>query len=357
MRIGILSFSIATGNGQSRFVINLSRGLINEGINVTIFAYSCSNEDAEKLRRQGLTVFSYKIKLSNIDLYRAISDSSKVFSEMLKIIRNTEQCDCYLVLSDELLGILSHKEREKWAYLSNGDLTLLFLNRGFLDKYSPYTHFLKRRFVSQLMTHQSKILNYDCLFANSKFTQAIMSFVLNTDFTDYIYPPVDTEFFKQSFRSRDDEAISYALVMLRNNTEPMVGTIERVARKIPVKIVGEARVHGATTLGRISDEDLVDAYSNALVTIGPSKQEFFGYATAESLSCGTPVIAFKRGAAVEMIDHNQNGWLVNSQEELLSKLIELFDRGYDKSMRDMARRSAEKFSISASSNKLISLLQ
>ena len=42
------------------------------------------------------------------------------------------------------------------------------------------------------------------------------------------------------------------------------------------KIVGETKVNGAITLGRISDENLVDAYSNALVTIGPSKQEFFG---------------------------------------------------------------------------------
>ena len=88
MRIGILSFNIASGSGQSRFAVNLSRGLINEGNDVSIFAYSCSNEDAENLRSQGLTVYSNKIKLSNIDLYRAISDSSKVFSEMLKIIRN-----------------------------------------------------------------------------------------------------------------------------------------------------------------------------------------------------------------------------------------------------------------------------
>ena len=145
--------------------------------------------------------------------------------------------------------------------------------------------------------------------------------------------------------------------MKRNDAEPMVGTIERVARKIPVKIVGRARINGATTLGNISDKDLVDVYSNASVTIGPSKQEFFGYATAESLSCGTPVIAFKRGAAVEMIEHNQNGWLVNSQEELLGKLVEIFEHGYEKSMRETARRSAERFSISASSNKLISLLR
>ncbi len=357
MRIGILSFNIADGSGQSRFAINLSRGLIKEGKNVSIFAYSCSEEYAEKLQSMELTVFSYKTKISKIDLYRAIFDSSKVFSEMLKIIRNTEPCDYYLVLSDELIGILSYKEKGEWAYLSQGDFTLLFLNQSFLDNYFPYTYFLKCRFVSQLMRHQRKILNYKYLFANSKFTQTVMSFVLNTNFTDFIYPPVDTEYFRRSFKSNYGKEESYALVMLRNNAEPMVGTIQQIAKKIPVKIVGEAKINGAITLGRISDEDLVNAYSNALVTIGPSKQEFFGYATAESLSCGTPVIAFKRGASVEMIEHNQNGWLVDTQEELLSKLVEIFEHGYDISMREAARRSAEKFSISASSNKFINLLQ
>lgn len=357
MRIGILTFSISVGNGQSRFAINLSRGLINEGKDISLFAYSCSKEDAEKLRSMGITVFPYKIKLSKIDMYRSISDSDKVFSELLKIVRNAKPCDYYIVLNDELQGILNYKERGKWVYLSNGDLTLLFLNKGFIDKYSPFTHFIKNRFVSQLLKHQNRILNYDYLFANSKFTQTIMSFVLNSYFTDYIYPPVDTEVFKRNFKSNDSDEKGYALVMLRNNAEPMVTTVQQLAKKIPVKIVGEAKVNGAITLGRISDEELVNTYSNALVTIGPSKQEFFGYATAESLSCGTPVIAFKQGAAVEMINPNQNGWLVDTNEELLNKLIEIFKIGYDTNMRDMARKSAEKFSISASTNKLINLLR
>ena len=231
MRIGILTFSISFGNGQSRFAINLSRGLIDKGKDVSLFSYSCSIEDAEKLRSTGITVFSYKIKLSKIDMYRSISDSDKVFSELLKIVRNTEPCDYYLVLSDELQGILNYKERGKWAYLSNGDLTLLFLNKGFLDKYSPYTHFIKNRFVSQLLRHQNKILNYNYLFANSKFAQTIMSFVLNNNFTDYIYPPVDTEIFRRNSKSNDGTEKNYALVMLRNNAEPMVTTIQQLAKK------------------------------------------------------------------------------------------------------------------------------
>ena len=357
MKIGILSLSVAMGSGQSRFAINLSRGLVAMRNEVTIFAYSCDFENIEKLRRSNIDVFSYKNKLSTFDLYRSISDSKKIFSVMLRMINNASLCDYYLVLSDELVGISDYKRDKKWIYLSNGDLTLLFMNQAFLDRYYPYSHFLKKRFVAQLMNHQNSSLNYDYLFANSKFTKAIMSFFLNVNFTDYVYPPVDTEFFRPSIKTGEADETGYALVMLRNNAEPMAGAIQRIAKAVPVKIVGDAEVNGAVTLGRISDNDLVDVYFNATVTIGPSKQEFFGYSTAESLACGTPVIAFNHGGAVEMIDNNQNGWLVETHEELLSRLVEIFKHGYDKSMREKARQSSDKFSIPMSSKKLISLLQ
>lgn len=354
MHLGILSFSIIIGNGQSRFAVNLSRGLVKEGINVTLFAYSCNNEEAEKLREQGLTVFAYKEKLSTIDLYRSISDSRKVFSEILRMVNDADKCDYYLVLSDELVGISKYKNNEKWIYLSNGDLTLLFMNQRFLDRYYPYSYILKKRFVAQLMRHQKRATEYDYLLANSQFTQSIMSFFLNANFIDYVYPPVNTDFFKPTLKAGGND---YAVVILRNNSEPMVDTIQRIAKVVPVKIVGEATVNGADTLGRISDADLVDIYSNATVTIGPSKQEFFGYATAESLSCGTPVIAFNHGGAVELVENNQNGWLVETHEELLNRLVEIFEQGYDKSIRENARKSTEKFSISGSSKKFMSLLK
>ena len=354
MRIGILSFSIITGSGQSRFAVNLSKGLVSKEVNVTIFAYSCGSEDAETLRKYGINVYAYNKKLRAIDLYRSISDSRKVFSEMLRMIRSVDKCDFYLVLSDELVGISNYKEGGKWIYLSNGDMTLLFMNQRFLDHYYPYSLLLKNRFVTQLIRHQKSAMNYDYLLANSQFTRSIMSFILNANFTNYIYPPVDTEFFKPSYKNSEE---SYALVMLRNNAEPMYQTVRRIARAVPVKIVGNALVEGAITLGRISERELVEAYSNARLTIGSSMQEFFGYSTAESLACGTPVMAFNLGGAVEMIENNKNGWLVGTQDEMLHRVAEMFNLGYEPEIRENARKSSEKFSIHSSTKKLLETLQ
>ena len=354
MRIGILSFNITAGSGQSRFAINLSRGLVKEGKRVTLFAYYCSSEYFEILRKYGIEVLAYKSKLNTIDIYRSISDSRKVFFEMLKMLKGAERCDYYLVLSDELVGISKYRNDEKWIYLSNGDLTLLFMNKRFLDEHYPYSYILKKRFVTQMLKHQKRVAEYDYLFGNSRFAQSIMSFILNTNFTDYIYPPVDTDFFRPKFRNGEE---NYALVLLRNNSEPMIETIQRIAKAVPIKIVGEAKVNGAVTLGRISEDDLVEVYSNATLTIGSSNQEFFGYATAESLACGTPVIAFRQGAAVEMIEDNINGWLVQNDRELLNRLDEIFKHEYDKSLRKEARKTSERFSIYESSKKFITLIQ
>ncbi|WP_306168712.1 glycosyltransferase family 4 protein [Halomonas sp. MMSF_3323] len=59
-----------------------------------------------------------------------------------------------------------------------------------------------------------------------------------------------------------------------------------------------------------SDVDLVALYSAADVMIVPSLQENLSNSILESLSCGTPVVAFDIGGNSDMIDHKLNGYLV-----------------------------------------------
>jgi glycosyltransferase involved in cell wall biosynthesis len=46
-----------------------------------------------------------------------------------------------------------------------------------------------------------------------------------------------------------------------------------------------------------------------------SFDEPFGLSVIEALACGTPVIAFRRGAMPELIDHGVTGFLVDTVEE------------------------------------------
>ena len=49
-------------------------------------------------------------------------------------------------------------------------------------------------------------------------------------------------------------------------------------------------------------------------------EEPFGMAVAEALSCGTPVITFRRGAMPEIVEHGITGLIVDTPEEMLEAL-------------------------------------
>lgn len=61
-----------------------------------------------------------------------------------------------------------------------------------------------------------------------------------------------------------------------------------------------------------------------------SFDEPFGLSVAESMFCGTPVIAFNRGSMPELIDNNKTGCLVNSIDEAVDAIyrINFIDRKY-----------------------------
>lgn len=69
--------------------------------------------------------------------------------------------------------------------------------------------------------------------------------------------------------------------------------------------------------------------------------EPFGLSVAEAMACGTPVIATRRGAMPELIEHGKTGFLVNSLDEAITAIgrLDEIDRGYCRA------RAVECFSV------------
>jgi len=66
-------------------------------------------------------------------------------------------------------------------------------------------------------------------------------------------------------------------------------------------------------LGQLNDEISLElVYSAADVMIVPSIQDNLPNTVMESLACGTPVVAFNIGGIPDMIEHQENGYLVKS---------------------------------------------
>lgn len=101
-------------------------------------------------------------------------------------------------------------------------------------------------------------------------------------------------------------------------------------------------------LGKITNENkLVNCYNAADIYVAPSLQDNLPNTVIESLSCGTPVVAFNTGGMPDMIEHLKNGYLtkLKSSEDLAAGIVALLsDPGLRLKMREKCRNDAvEKF--------------
>jgi glycosyltransferase involved in cell wall biosynthesis len=72
-------------------------------------------------------------------------------------------------------------------------------------------------------------------------------------------------------------------------------------------------------LGFVEREQMWRYYQKAKALLTPVQwEEPFGLTTIEAMACGTPVITLKRGAAPEIVQHGQTGFVVKSIAEMIA---------------------------------------
>jgi glycosyltransferase involved in cell wall biosynthesis len=101
------------------------------------------------------------------------------------------------------------------------------------------------------------------------------------------------------------------------------------------------RVHDLRVI--TNENDLCDLYNAVDTMVVPSLQENLSNAILESLSCGTPVVAFNIGGNLDMIDHKKNGYLANAFEsqDLADGIMWIINSDNYMSLRESARYKVE----------------
>lgn len=213
----------------------------------------------------------------------------------------------------------------------------------------PLIRYADKRLVKNISGKSSRII------ANSKYCASMYSmFGIHAD--DVIYPPIDLCVFRPS---TSNPSLDYVLTYFGKETRFSV--LRKIAN-MGVKI----RAFGSKTpflekklvtrsniefLGRISLKELVEAYSNALFTVFPFSHEPFGYIPLESIACGTPVLTYGFQGPSEYIVDGFTGWLVQTDDELVKKALELWESGYPLSMREKCVGEASKFDVKCYTEK------
>jgi len=113
--------------------------------------------------------------------------------------------------------------------------------------------------------------------------------------------------------------------------------------------------------GRLSGQELSDAYAAMDLFAFSSKSETQGMVVAEAMAAGKPVVALDAPGVREMIEDGKNGRLLPADAsgasfaEALAQILE--DSGLLKAMSDEARQKAESVSRENCARKVVSLYE
>ena len=191
-----------------------------------------------------------------------------------------------------------------------------------------------RPFIPSLVKRMRKldlesIEGLDVLIANSTVTQERIKEYYNRPST-VVYPPVDVDRFTPPPRG---ERTGY-IIWGRHVPYKRFDLAIKAANKLgaPLTIIGSGpdtdrlkKLAGPTVTftGRISDEELVARAHSAKAFLFPNEEDF-GIAAVEALASGTPVIAYAKGGALDIVQDGESGILFN--EQTVESLVEAMQR-------------------------------
>jgi glycosyltransferase involved in cell wall biosynthesis len=102
------------------------------------------------------------------------------------------------------------------------------------------------------------------------------------------------------------------------------------------------QAHEVEFLGEVSEQEKAALLGSAYATIFPAEGlEPFGLVVVESLACGTPVIAMRRGAVPEVLRDGVSGFICDSVDEMVAAVARIPQLD-----RSACRREAQRFGAS-----------
>lgn len=164
-----------------------------------------------------------------------------------------------------------------------------------------------RTFVAPM--ERAAIARAEAVVAVSRTTAAAVERHLGYAGTEVVLNGVDTTFFCPAPPVAAPEAPLRLLFVGKPSRRKGFDLVTRLAGRLgdaaQLTVIGPAPEAGlprppARYRGRVSSEDLRNAYRDADFLLLPSRVEGFGYAAAEAMACGTPVVCAPGGAVAEI---------------------------------------------------------
>lgn len=146
----------------------------------------------------------------------------------------------------------------------------------------------------------------DLFVANSEYIKKRIQAVYGRD-SVVVHPPLETDFFKPS-GDPEDFFLAVSHFVPYKRLDLAIEAFNQLERRLVVIGSGPLASHyqklrtndRISFWGGVSDEELRKAYSGAKALIFPAEEDF-GIVPLEAQACGAPVIAFRKGGALETV--------------------------------------------------------
>jgi len=203
----------------------------------------------------------------------------------------------------------------------------------------------------RLFMEEAKRINITFISQSAK-DQAMLEFPEKR--TRIIYNGIDLSHFKFNKKGGD-----HFVWIARMNKHKGVENAIAAAEKLGIRLLLAGRIDPTQTeyfdtyikphlnekikyVGELTEEQLSDFYGPAKACLYPIEwEEPFGLVVVESMACGTPVIAYRRGSMPELIEDGKTGFVIDSNLNLLIEAMKKIDQIDRKQVRQQVE---EKFS-------------
>lgn len=240
-----------------------------------------------------------------------------------------------LVISSDsvcMKGVLTRSDTLHICYCHTPMRYAWDLYFDYLEKNTPFW----ARKVVPLFMHYLRQFDYlaaqrvDYFIANSENTARRISKHYRRE-AEVIYPPVDTDYFIPDNKKKSEDFYLYVGELVPYKRVDLIGDAFNELKR-PLKIIGDGPQFwqlkrkansNIDLLGKQSDDIVKSHFQRCKALIFPAEEDF-GITPVEAQACGKPIIAYKKGGALETIVQDKTG--VFFEEQTVESLIQAINK-------------------------------
>lgn len=281
----------------------------------------------------------FKDNIIHTSKIQKIPLASKIYTKLLKFMPNAFESFDFtgfdLVLSSSSCcakGIITPPYVPHVAFIHSPMRYAWDLFFDYRKRSGKLTRFFMNRWIPSLrLWDYVSSQRIDTIIANSKFIARRIKKFWNRD-AKVIYLPVDVSRFNPSEKPREDFYVAFSRLVPYKRIDLAISACKKLKRKLVVIGSGSEMENlkklasndkNIVFLGRASDDVLQD-YLQRCKALLFCAEEDFGFVPLEAQACGSPVIAFGRGGALETVISEKTGLFFNEQttESLVNAILE-----------------------------------